>query len=130
MQDLSIGENLGPCSDPKYFVPDYFDDAEYEFDEFKNFEKRIKNFRDGLKIYSEDYMDSFYKTILYGTFFKLCGGNKKEFVEDETTLHICKKWFAEKIGSRFRELDFFTKKRYMRKNPIQWEEIKCSICDF
>ena len=41
-------------------------------------------------------------------------------------IDICKKLFAKKIGNRFRELDLFTKLRYMRENPIKWEEIKCS----
>ena len=102
LQDLSIGEDLSACSNPKNFVPDYFDNAEYEFDEFKNFEKRIKNFRDGLKIYREDSVDSFYKTILYGTFFKLCGGDKKEFLEDRTTV-------KDVVGKEFYE-ELFAKK--------------------
>ena len=45
-------------------------------------------------------------------------------------MDICKKWFAQKIGSRFRELYLFTKQRYRRENPIKWEETKCCICDF
>ena len=40
LQDLSMGEDLGTCNDPENFVLDYFDDAEYEFDEFKNFERK------------------------------------------------------------------------------------------
>ena len=38
-------------------------------------------------------------------------------------IEICKKRFAKKIGSRFRELDLFTKQRYRRQNPIKWGKI-------
>ena len=102
LQDLNMGEDLGACSDPENIVPDYFEDAEFEFDEFKNFEKRIKNFRDGLKIYSEGSVDSFYEVIMYDTFFKLCSCDKKEFVEDGTTL-------KDVVGEEFYK-EFFSKK--------------------
>ena len=32
------------CSDPENFVPDCVEETEYEFDNFKNFEKRIQKF--------------------------------------------------------------------------------------
>ena len=40
LQELNMGEDLGACSNPKNFFPDYFDDVEYEFDAFKNLRKR------------------------------------------------------------------------------------------
>ena len=118
MQDLSIGEDLGACSNPKNFIPDYFDDAEYEFDEIKNFEKRIKNFMDGLKIYRGDFVDSFYKAVPYGTFFEFCSGDKKEFVEDGTAL-------KDAAGKEFFE-ELFAKKNShsLDLNPATFER-KC-----
>ena len=108
MQGLSMGEDLGACSDPENFVPDYFDVAEYEFDELKNFETRIKNFRDRLKIYKEGSVDSFYEAILCGTFLKLCGGDKKEFMENETAL-------KDVVGEEFYE-ELFAKKDSLRQD--------------
>ena len=97
-----MGEDLGACSDPENFVLDYFDDTEYEFDQFKNLEKRIKNFRDELKIYREGSVDSFYEAILYDTFFTLCGGDMKKFVEDGPAL-------KDIVGEEFYE-ELFAKK--------------------
>ena len=42
-------------------------------------------------------------------------------------MEICKKWFAKKIGGRFRELYLFTKQKYRRENSIKWDETKYSI---
>ena len=45
--------------------------AEPEYDEFKGFEKRIEQFQASLKQFKENYNESLYFAILYGTYFKL-----------------------------------------------------------
>lgn len=37
LQDQSMSVDLVKCSDPEYFVSDYVEEVEYEFDEFKGF---------------------------------------------------------------------------------------------
>ena len=40
-QTMSAG--LVECSDPENFVPDYVDEAEWEYDEFKDYKSKLKN---------------------------------------------------------------------------------------
>ena len=105
LQDLSMGEDLGTCNDPENFVLDYFDDTEYEFDEFKNFErkkKKNKKFQGQTENLQGRFCQFFLRSNTIRTFFKLCGGDKKEFVEDETAL-------KDVVGEEFYE-ELFAKK--------------------
>ena len=43
---------------------------------------------------------------------------------------LLKKWLAEKFFNRYKELDMFTKQRFKRQNPINWESTNCAICGF
>ena len=61
----------------------------------------------------EGYVDSFYKTILSGTLFKLCSGDKKEFMEDGTSL-------KDVIGEEFYE-ELFAKKDCLDLNLPTFE---------
>ena len=36
-------------------------------------------------------------------------------------INLLKKWLAEKYFRSYRELDFFSKQRFKRENPIDWE---------
>ena len=47
--DKPMYEYLGYCSEPKNFVPDSFDNIEYDFDEFGGFVKRIGKLNRDLK---------------------------------------------------------------------------------
>ena len=64
--------------------------------------------------------------------------NKKEkylpiemfFCELKFVIDLLKKWLAEKYFSRYKELDLFSKQRFKRENPIDWNETNCVICGF
>ena len=45
-------------------------------------------------------------------------------------LDIYEKWSDEKFTCRNMELDLFTKQRYRREYPLDWENGRCSICVF
>lgn len=76
------------CSNPKNFVPDCFNEVDYEYDTSVGFEKRNEKFKSDLKIFKESAKESFYFAILYGTFFKLnqTDDNVDVFVEDRDML--------------------------------------------
>ena len=38
-----MSADLVECSDPENVVPDYFDEAQCEYDEFKDFKRKLKN---------------------------------------------------------------------------------------
>ena len=50
--------------------------------------------------------------------------------EQKFVIDTLKKWLVEKYFSRHKELDFFTKQQFKKKNPIDWEKTKCTICSF
>ena len=58
LKDKSISEKLGLCSDPGNYAPGCFVEVDYNFDDFKGFEKRIKKFVDELKITEVGSRDS------------------------------------------------------------------------
>ena len=65
LADYSIAKELGlVCSDPENFVPDYIEEIERKYDLFENFEKRIKEFEEDLKIFMLDSKDSFFMQFL------------------------------------------------------------------
>ena len=41
-----------------------------------------------------------------------------------------KKWSEEKFTGRNTELDLFTKQRYKREYPLDWENGRCCVCVF
>ena len=45
-------------------------------------------------------------------------------------IDLLKRWLAEKYFRRYKELDFFTKQKFKRENPIDWNKINCAICGF
>ena len=45
-------------------------------------------------------------------------------------IDLLTKWLAEKLFRRYKELDMFTKQRFKRQNPINWESANCAICGF
>ena len=45
-------------------------------------------------------------------------------------IDILKKCLSEKYYKLSKELEFFTKQKFKRENPIDWEEKNCVICGF
>ena len=45
-------------------------------------------------------------------------------------IDLLKKWLAEKMFNRYKNLDMLTKQRFERQNPINWESTNCVICGF
>ena len=45
-------------------------------------------------------------------------------------IDLLKKWQVEKYFSRYKELDLFSKQRFKRENPIDWNQTNCVICGF
>ena len=45
-------------------------------------------------------------------------------------IDLLKKWLAEKMFNRYKNLDMLTKQRFERQNPIYWESTNCVICGF
>ena len=71
------------CSDPENFVPDCVEETEYEFDNFKNFEKRIQKFEQDLQIFEKDSNDSFFNAIFHPIYCTLFNNKDKfEFCQD------------------------------------------------
>ena len=93
LRDHSMSAELGECSDPDNFVSDCVDEVEYEYDEFKGFQKRIEKFVKYLKTFEENSKDSFYNAILFGVYHALLG-NKKHFGFDQSRL-------VEVLGQNF-----------------------------
>ena len=61
LADDSMGDELDlVCSDPENFVPDCVEEIEREYNEFENFERRIKKFEEDLKMFMFDSKDSFF----------------------------------------------------------------------
>ena len=52
------------------------------------------------------------------------------FCELKFVIDLLKKWLGEKYFRRSKELDFFSKQKFKRENPIAWNETKCVICGF
>ena len=72
--DREMAEELSLIDpDPQSFVPDCIDEIEFEYDEFRDFEKRISKFEQDLKIYELDSKDSFFYAVLYGIYYFYCG---------------------------------------------------------
>ena len=88
------------CSDPENHVLPRYDDVDYEYDEFKGYEKRIEKYKESRKIFREVDEESFYYAILYGSYFKLKGDGV--FTEETESL-------IEILGEEF--LNSLTKKR-------------------
>ena len=74
-----------PCSDPENYVPPCIDEVDYDYDTFREFEKRTEKFKKGLRIFKEGSKESFYFAILYGVFLRL-DETKDTFVEDKEVL--------------------------------------------
>ena len=45
-------------------------------------------------------------------------------------IDLLKRWLAEKYFCCYKELDFFSKQKLKSRNPIDWNETKCVICNF
>ena len=45
-------------------------------------------------------------------------------------IDILKKCLSEKYYKLSKQLEFFTKQKFKRENPIDWEETNCVICGF
>ena len=54
LRDHSMSTELGECFGPENFVPDCVDEVEYEYDEFKGFQKKIEKFAKNLKTFKEN----------------------------------------------------------------------------
>ena len=54
LRDQSMPTELGECFGPENFVPDCVDEVEYEYDEFKGFQKRIEKFAKNSKTFKEN----------------------------------------------------------------------------
>ena len=50
--------------------------------------------------------------------------------EPEFAIDLLKKWMAQKYFSRYKELNLFSKQRFKRENPNDWNETNCIICGF
>lgn len=70
LQDKSINKEFAVCSDPENYTSDSFDAAEYGYDDFKGFERKIKKFSDELKIVEVGSRDSVYNATLLGIYSK------------------------------------------------------------
>ena len=58
INDHSIyGDN--ECSDPENFVLDYVEEIEYDFDNFKSFQKKFEKSKQDLRIFEKDSDNSF-----------------------------------------------------------------------
>ena len=110
IRDHSTSAELGKCSDPENFVPDFADEVEYEYDEFKGFQKRIEKFAKHWKTFEENSKDSFYNATLFGAYHALLD-NKENFEFDQSRLvEVFKQNFfwqapGEKGNVRTRMLD-------------------------
>ena len=63
--DHSMAEELDlVCSDHENFVPDCVEEIELEYDEFENFEKRIKKFEEDLKTLCSTQKTHFFMQFL------------------------------------------------------------------
>ena len=80
LQDTEIWKDF-ECSDPENYVPNCYDEVEYDYDDFKDFQKRLEKFKKSLKVYKEGSEDSFYFAILCGAFFNL-NETKHEFTKN------------------------------------------------
>ena len=117
MQDCSMAEELNlVSSDPKNFVSNYVDETEYKYDEFSGFEKRIRKFKQDLKIFEEESKDSFYHAILYDTYYFL--------LEEKQTCDFCcdQQKLGEVLG-----WDFFDKLEAI-KQSLQ-HDLSLSTCE-
>ena len=73
--------------DPQNFVSDSIDETEFEYDEFKDFEKRIINIEQGLKIYKLDSKDYLFYAVFYGIYYsRLVEKENFEFCQDKEKL--------------------------------------------
>ena len=84
LADHSMAEELDLVySDPENFVPDCVEEIESEYDEFENFERRIKKFEKDLKTFMLDSKDLFFYAILDGLYYsKLEDKEEFEFCQD------------------------------------------------
>ena len=71
-------------SDPENYLPECFNEQKIQYDESKNFHKRMENFKNDFDIYVKYSTDSFHFAILYGTRLELTG--KRDFVTDQEIL--------------------------------------------
>ena len=85
IRDHSTSAELGECSDPETFVLDCVDEVEYEYDEFKVFQKRIEKFAKHWKTFEQNLKDSFYNVTLFGAYHALLD-NKENFEFDQSRL--------------------------------------------
>ena len=84
-RDHSISAELGECSDPENFVPDFVDEFEYAYDEFKGFQKSNETFAKDLRMFEGSSKDSIYNAILFGAYHALLD-NKEKFESDQSRL--------------------------------------------
>ena len=85
IRDHSTSAELGECSDLETFVLDCVDEVEYEYDEFKVFQKRIEKFAKHWKTFEQNLKDSFYNVTLFGAYHALLD-NKENFEFDQSRL--------------------------------------------
>ena len=90
------------CSDPENFLLGCIEEIEYEFHNFKSFEKRIEKFEQDLRIFEKESDNLFFKAILSSICYALLHDkNEFEFIHDhEKLLRI----FGENFLSKFQLL--------------------------
>ena len=71
-------------SNPENYCYSQFDKSEIDYDIFDNFVKRIKKFKNELKIFEKNSKDLLYYAVLYALIFKLT--DKKEFMTDKNKI--------------------------------------------
>ena len=64
-------------------MPECFDEVNYDHDDFKRFEKKIKKFVDELRITKVVSSDCFYNTVILGIF-----SNLSDFVGEKKMLFL------------------------------------------
>ena len=91
MQDKELWKEF-ECSDPENYVPPYYDEGDYQYDEFQGYEKGIEKLKESLKICREGDKESFYFAFFYCTCFKL----KREEIFTEEIENL-----QEVLGQKF-----------------------------
>ena len=84
-------------SDPENYLPECFNEQKIQYDESKNFHKRMENFKNDFDIYVKYSTDSFHFAILYGTRLELTG--KRYFYRIVCWVIFIKKWFNFELSN-------------------------------
>lgn len=93
---------------------------EFEYDEFKDFEKRIIKFEQDLKIYELHSKDSFFYAVLYGIYYSM--------LEEKENFGFCqdKEKPVEVFGRLFRQPPDQIRTVAARPEPFHlWSNLSC-----